>query len=173
MLFRSLLDEFFGMAYYRAEKMPVVIFRFFNTVGPRQTGRYGMVLPRFVSKALKNETIQVYGDGEQSRCFCHVYDAVRAVRGLAGSGKAVGKVFNIGNTEEVSMNELAARVVRRLKSKSKIQHIPYEKAYESGFEDMRRRLPDISKINKAIGWKPEHNLDQIIDSVAGYFRKKK
>ncbi len=169
----KLLDEFFGMAYYRAEKMPVVIFRFFNTVGPRQTGRYGMVLPRFVGKALKNETIQVYGDGEQSRCFCHVYDAVRAVRGLAASEKAVGKVFNIGNTEEVSMNELAARVVKRLKSKSRIQHIPYEKAYESGFEDMRRRLPDISKINKAIGWNPEHNLDQIIDSVADYFRKMK
>ncbi|HCE46560.1 MAG TPA: nucleoside-diphosphate sugar epimerase [Lentisphaeria bacterium] len=169
----KLLDEFFGMAYYRAEKMPVVIVRFFNTVGPRQTGRYGMVLPRFVSKALKNEALQVYGDGEQSRCFCHVYDAVRALRLIADCDGAVGKIFNIGNTEEVSMNALAAMVIKRLKSKAKVKHIAYEKAYESGFEDMRRRLPDISKINKATGWKPEHNLSQIIDSVAAYFKKKK
>ncbi len=169
----KLLDEFFGMAYYRAEKMPVIIVRFFNTVGPRQTGRYGMVLPRFVSKALKNEPLQVYGDGEQSRCFCHVYDVIRALRLLADCDQAVGKIFNIGNTEEVSMNSLAAMVIKRVKSKSKVKHIPYEKAYESGFEDMRRRLPDISKINKTTGWKPEHNLSQIIDSVADYFRKKK
>ncbi|MFZ2653544.1 MAG: GDP-mannose 4,6-dehydratase [Victivallales bacterium] len=168
----KLLDEFFGMAYYRAEKMPVVIVRFFNTVGPRQTGRYGMVLPRFVSKALKNEELQVYGDGEQSRCFCHVYDVIRALRLLTDCDQAVGKIFNIGNTEEVSMNALAAMVIKRVKSKSKVKHIPYEKAYESGFEDMRRRLPDISKINKATGWKPEHNLNQIIDSVAAYFRKR-
>ncbi len=169
----KLLDEFFGMAYHRAEKMPIVIVRLFNTVGPRQTGRYGMVLPRFVSKALKNETIQVYGDGEQSRCFCHVFDTVRGLRGLSASSKAVGKVFNIGNTEEISMNDLASRVVSRLKSKSKIVHIPYEKAYESGFEDMRRRLPDTASINKTIGWQPKYNLNQIIDSVAEYFRKKK
>ncbi|HBC85559.1 MAG TPA: nucleoside-diphosphate sugar epimerase [Lentisphaeria bacterium] len=169
----KLLDEFFGMAYFRAKKMPIIIVRLFNTVGPRQTGRYGMVLPRFVSKALKNESLQVYGDGEQSRCFCHVNDTVRGICGLAGSSKAVGKVFNIGNTEEISINALAERVVKRLKSKSRIVHIPYEKAYESGFEDMMRRLPDISKIDRTTGWKPAYNLNQIIDSVAEYFRKKK
>jgi UDP-glucose 4-epimerase len=169
----KLLDEFFGMAYFRAEKMPILIVRLFNTVGPRQTGRYGMVLPRFVSKALIGEPLQVYGSGNQTRCFCHVFDTVRALRGLASCDKAIGKVFNVGSTEEISMNDLAATVIRRLKSKSVIQHISYEKAYESGFEDMMRRLPDISSIDKAIKWKPRHSLNQIIDAVADYYRAKK
>jgi UDP-glucose 4-epimerase len=169
----KLLDEFFGMAYYRAEKMPILVVRLFNTVGPRQTGRYGMVLPRFVSKALDGEPLLVYGTGKQTRCFCHVSDTVRALRALAGCDEAVGKVFNVGSTEEISMNDLAATVIRRLKSKSVIEHISYEKAYESGFEDMMRRLPDTTAIKNAIGWKPDYNLNQIIDSVADYFRHKK
>jgi UDP-glucose 4-epimerase len=169
----KLLDEFFGMAYYRAEKMPILVVRLFNTVGPRQTGRYGMVLPRFVSKALAGEPLLVYGSGTQTRCFCHVSDTVRALRALVGCDEAVGKVFNVGSTEEISMNDLAATVIRRLKSKSAIEHISYEKAYESGFEDMMRRLPDTTAIRNAIGWKPDYNLNQIIDSVADYFRHKK
>jgi UDP-glucose 4-epimerase len=132
-----------------------------------------MVLPRFVSKALAGEPLQVYGNGKQTRCFCHVSDTVRALRGLAVCDKAVGKVFNVGSTEEISMNGLAATVIKRLKSKSVIEHVSYEKAYESGFEDMMRRLPDTKAIGNAIGWKPAHNLNQIIDSVADYFRNNK
>lgn len=167
----KLLDEFYAMAHYRSSKLPVMISRFFNTVGPRQTGRYGMVLPRFVSKALNNETIQVYGDGEQSRCFCHVYDTVKALRGVADCDRAVGKVFNIGTTRQCTINELAQMVVSRLDSSSKIEHISYEEAYEPGFEDMRRRLPDTTVINNLIGWEPENSLEKIIDDVADFYRK--
>jgi len=166
----KLLDEFYAMAYFRANKLPVMISRFFNTVGPRQTGRYGMVLPRFVSKALKNEPILVYGDGNQSRCFCHVADTVRALRAVAECDAAVGKLFNIGTTRECSINELAQMVVSRLGSSSDIKHISYEEAYEPGFEDMRRRLPDTSVIHNLIGWEPQKTLENIIDDVAEFYR---
>jgi nucleoside-diphosphate-sugar epimerase len=167
----KLLDEFYAMAYYRSSKLPVIIARFFNTVGPRQTGRYGMVLPRFVEKALSNENLQVYGDGEQSRCFCHVFDTVRALRGLAIQDNAIGQVFNIGTRRPTSINDLAKLVIERLGSSSKIEHIPYEKAYEAGFEDMRRRLPNISKVNDLTGWEPQLSLEKIIDDVAEFYNK--
>lgn len=166
----KLLDEFYAMAYARSNKLPVTVARFFNTVGPRQTGRYGMVLPRFVSKALKNETLEVYGDGEQSRCFCHVFDTVRALRGLADGNETIGEIFNIGTRRQTTINALAEMVIDRLGSSSKIDHIPYEKAYEAGFEDMRRRLPNITKVTSTVGWTPEHSLETIIDDVAAFYK---
>ena len=166
----KLLDEFYAMAYARSNKLPVTVARFFNTVGPRQTGRYGMVLPRFVSKALNNESLEVYGDGEQSRCFCHVFDTVRALRGLADSNETIGEIFNIGTRRQTTINALAEMVIDRLGSSSKIDHIPYEKAYEAGFEDMRRRLPNITKVTSTIGWTPEHSLETIIDDVAAFYK---
>ncbi len=166
----KLLDEFFAMAYFRASKLPVIVARFFNTVGPRQTGRYGMVLPRFIEKAIKNEDLQIYGDGEQSRCFCHVLDTVRALRLLEKSDSSVGEVFNIGTRRQTSINNLAQMVIKRMGSSSTTIHIPYEKAYEAGFEDMRRRLPDISKISSLTGWEPSLSLEDIIDSVAEFYR---
>ncbi len=168
----KLLDEFLGMAYFRAVKLPIAIVRLFNTVGPRQIGRYGMVLPRFITKAIQNKTIEVYGDGEQSRCFCHVYDTVRALKLLSANPGAVGRVLNIGSTEQISMNELAAKVIKRLGSASGIKHIPYEEAYEPGFEDMKHRLPDISEINKLTGWSPSYSLNEIIDSTSDYLKYK-
>ena len=164
----KLLDEFFCMAYYRSHKLPVTVVRLFNTVGPRQTGRYGMVLPRFVAKALKNEPLQVYGDGSQSRCFCHVADTVRALRLLSETKKSVGTVYNVGSTRETTIEGLAELVIKRMKSKSKIQYVPYEKAYEKGFEDMRRRLPDTGRLNKLTGWAPRNSLEKIIDDVAAF-----
>ena len=166
----KLLDEFYAMAYARSNQLPVTVARFFNTVGPRQTGRYGMVLPRFVSKALKNETLEVYGDGEQSRCFCHVFDTVRALRGLADGNDTIGEIFNIGTRRQTTINALAEMVIDRLGSSSKIDHIPYEKAYEAGFEDMRRRLPNITKVTSTVGWTPEHSLETIIDDVAAFYK---
>ncbi len=168
----KLLDEFLAMAYFRSIKLPVTVVRFFNTVGPRQTGRYGMVLPRFVEKAIKGETIEVYGTGKQTRCFCHVSDTIRAVRQLSENTEAIGSVFNIGSREQISINQLAEKVIKRLGSKSKIKHIPYEKAYEPGFEDMLKRVPDTGKISKLINWNPNHSLNEIIDSVASYIQKK-
>ena len=167
----KLLDEFYAMAYYRASQLPVIVARFFNTVGPRQTGRYGMVLPRFVAKALKNETLQIYGDGKQSRCFCHVLDTVKALRSLADNNDALGEVFNIGTRCPTSINELAELVIKRLGSSSKTEFIPYEKAYEAGFEDMLHRLPNTSKINTLTGWEPQHSLEKIIDDVAEFYRQ--
>jgi len=161
----KLLDEFFAMAFFRASKLPVIIVRLFNTVGPRQTGQYGMVVPRFVSKALKGEDIEIYGTGTQTRCFCHVYDTVRALKALPAHKSAYGEVFNIGSTKEISINDLAKLVKKQTKSKSKLVKIPYDKAYETDFEDMMRRVPDISKINSYIGWKPELSLEKIIDDV--------
>ena len=166
----KLIDEFFAMAYFRASHLPIIVARFFNTVGPRQTGRYGMVVPRFVKSALSSENIRVYGDGQQSRCFCHVSDTVRALRLLADREEALGKVFNIGNVREISILGLAELVTKRLKSSSKIEFIPYEEAYEPGFEDMRRRMPDIGEIRKVTGWQPETDLEEIIDSVANYIK---
>jgi UDP-glucose 4-epimerase len=162
----KLLDEFLGIAYYRSMNMPVIIVRLFNTVGPRQTGQYGMVLPRFVSNALTDKNIEVYGDGAQTRCFCHVADTVRALKYLSANAKAFGEVFNIGGKDEISINALAEKVKDILRSSSKIVHIPYEEAYEKGFEDMRRRVPDTGKINALTGWRTELNLDKTIADVA-------
>lgn len=165
----KMVDEFLGMAYYREYGLPVVSFRLFNTVGPRQVGHYGMVMPRFVGAALAGDTLQVYGDGTQTRCFCHVKDAVRAIIGLANEPAAVGQVFNIGSTEQVSIMQLAHRVISLTHSSSEIVLVPYEKAYAEGFEDMQRRVPDISRIQQAVGWTAKYSLDEIILDVARSF----
>lgn len=166
----KLLDEFLTMSFYKASDLPTVIVRLFNTVGPRQTGRYGMVLPRFVASALDGKPLQVYGTGEQTRCFCHVADVVRAFKALALNDDAVGGIFNIGSTANISMNSLASLIISRLKSSSEIVHIPYEQAYEKGFEDMMHRIPDTSVINTLTGWRPEFPLEKIIDDVAASLR---
>jgi UDP-glucose 4-epimerase len=159
------IDEFLGLAYQKQFKLPVVIVRLFNTVGPRQVGMYGMVLPRFVGAAIAGRPLQVYGDGEQTRCFCHVSDVVGALRQLIATPAAVGEVFNVGSDEEVTMNALAQRVIDLAGSKGGIEHVPYEKAYGQQFDDMRRRVPKLDKIRRVIGFKPTKNLDQIIQSV--------
>ena len=164
------MDEFLALAYAKHWALPVVIMRFFNTVGPRQTGRYGMVVPRFVQQALNQEPITVYGDGQQSRCFTHVADVVRAVLGLADKPEAVGEVFNIGSTQEVTIETLARRTIELSGSSSKIVFVPYDQAYEAGFEDMRRRVPDISKVKKLIGWTPQVDLDGILRSVIDHLQ---
>jgi UDP-glucose 4-epimerase len=162
------IDEFLGLAYNRQFDLPVVVMRFFNTVGPRQTGRYGMVVPRFVRQALKGEPLEVYGDGQQSRCFGHVADVVRAIGLLAEHPDAVGQVFNIGSTEEVTILELARRVIALTGSTSEIRFIPYDQAYAPGFEDMRRRVPSIEKIGRLVGFQPTYSLNQILESVIAY-----
>ena len=167
------MDEFLALAYAKQFSLPVVIVRLFNTVGPRQTGRYGMVVPRFVDQALRGEPITVYGDGEQSRCFCHVSDVVRAIVGLANEPAAEGEVFNIGSSEEVTIAALARRTVALAGSSSPIVFVPYEQAYETGFEDMRRRIPDTSKIRRAIDWEPHVDLDGILQSVIAHARDTK
>ena len=159
------LDEWLGLAYAREKNVPVVVVRFFNTVGPRQTGRYGMVLPNFAAQALAGEPITVYGTGEQSRCFGHVQDAVEAVTRLLSTPSAYGQVYNIGGTEEVTMNRLAELVRAAAGSKSEIVHIPYEQAYAAGFEDMLRRVPDVAKLERTIGFKPSTSLEKIIADV--------
>ena len=164
------LDEFLAMAYHEEKQLPVVIARFFNTVGPRQTGRYGMVIPNFVQRALRDEPIHVHGDGEQSRCFTHVADVVRAVVDLLDAPEAEGQVFNVGGVEEITMNALAARVRELAGSQSDITHVPYEEVYGEGFEDMKRRTPDISKLSEAIDYQPRFSIDDILISVIDYFR---
>lgn len=164
------LDEFLALAYYHAAELPVVILRLFNTVGPRQSGRYGMVLPRFAQWALNNEPIQVYGDGQQQRCFCYVRDVTEAIAGLAEAPGAIGQVFNIGSTEEVTIMALAERVRRLAGSKSEIVTIPYDKAYAEGFDDMRRRIPDIRKIQQAIEWAPTTPLDETIQQILAFHK---
>jgi UDP-glucose 4-epimerase len=159
------VDEILAYAYHRERGLPTVVVRLFNTVGPRQASSYGMVLPRFVEQALSGAPLTVYGDGHQSRCFCHVRDVVGALMGLLDEPRAEGDVFNVGSTEEISMIELADRVIAAADSPSRIDKLTYEEAYEPGFEDMQRRVPDISKINGLIGWKPSHSLDQIIEEV--------
>jgi UDP-glucose 4-epimerase len=166
------LDEFLALSYWKERKQPVIVVRFFNTVGPRQTGRYGMVLPNFVKSALSNTPIEVYGDGTQSRCFCDVRDTVEALIRLLPLEAAVGEVINIGNTEEVSIENLARIVKQRTGSSSSIQFIPYDKAYEPGFEDMMRRVPSIEKLHGLTGFRPQTSLNEIIDRVAAYFRQK-
>lgn len=164
------IDEFLALAYYDEKKLPVVIARFFNTVGPRQTGRYGMVIPNFVQRALRGEPIQVFGDGEQSRCFTHVGDAVRAIAALMETPEAEGQVFNIGSEEEITMNELARRVCAFVGSEAGYFHVPYEAVYGPGFEDMRRRTPDIRKLRGVIGYEPQHTTDDILRAVIDYYR---
>src|SRR6202046_1427792 len=159
------LDEFLALAYWKERRQPVVIARLFNTVGPRQTGRYGMVLPNFVSQALDGTAITVYGDGKQSRCFCDVADSVEAILRLVGTSAAVGEVVNIGNDEEISIEGLAQRVKQQAKSGSPIEFIPYDQAYEPGFEDMPRRVPCLDKLVKLTGFRPATTLTKIINRV--------
>jgi UDP-glucose 4-epimerase len=164
------LDEFLALAYHRQLSLPVVIGRFFNTVGPRQSAQYGMVIPRFVRQALAGEPITVYGDGEQSRCFCNVRDVVRAILLLIENPKAEGEVFNIGTTEEISMRALAELIKARTRSASVLKFVPYAEAYNGGFEDMRQRIPDTAKIRGVTGWQPEIPLAQTLDETIEYFR---
>ena len=164
------IDEFLALAYYKERGLPVIIVRFFNTVGPRQTGQYGMVLPSFVRQALAGEPITVFGDGTQSRSFTYVGDVVGCLMKLVKEPKAVGQVFNIGNKEEVTILGLAEMVKARTGSSSPIEFVPYDKAYEEGFEDMPRRVPDLSKISQLVGYEPKVQLDEIITKVIEYFR---
>ncbi|MBM3251222.1 MAG: NAD-dependent epimerase/dehydratase family protein [Candidatus Omnitrophica bacterium] len=166
------VDEMLAYVYWKEKGVPSVIVRLFNTVGPRQTGSYGMVMPRFISQALKNEPITVYGTGKQSRCFLHVKDAVGAITKLIQEPRAIGEVYNIGSQEEVSIEQLAKEVIRITASKSKIKYIPYEEAYEEGFEDMQRRVPEISKINRLIGFKPTYKLTEVIADIIKYLKAK-
>jgi UDP-glucose 4-epimerase len=165
------LDEFLALAYYDEKKLPVVVARLFNTVGPRQTGQYGMVLPNFVQSALLGKPITVFGDGTQTRSFCHVRDVVEALIKLMDERRAEGDVFNVGNDHEISIKDLAQRVKEMTKSPSEIEFIPYEKAYGPGFEDMQRRCPNVEKLKDLIGFKPNHDLDAIIQSVIDYFKE--
>ena len=166
------IDEFLALAYWKERKLPVIIVRFFNTVGPRQTGQYGMVIPNFVRQALAGEPITVFGDGTQQRAFTHVTDVVGALLKLVSEPRAIGQVINIGTTEEVTIQRLAERVRELSASSSTIRLIPYDEAYESGFEDMPRRLPDLTKIKGLIEYQPRHTLDDILTQVIDYFRKK-
>jgi UDP-glucose 4-epimerase len=164
------IDEFLALAYWRERKLPTVIVRLFNTVGPRQTGQYGMVVPTFIKQALTGRPITIHGSGEQSRCFAEVSDVVRALIALMDHPGAVGEVFNIGSNEEVKIKALAERVKSLTGSASEVVTIPYEQAYGEGFEDMPRRVPDISKVNRLVGYSPTKSLDEILQSVIGYFR---
>jgi len=164
------VDEFLGLAYQRQFGLPVVVMRFFNTVGPRQTGQYGMVVPRFVRQALHGQPLTVYGDGQQSRCFADVADVTEAVLKLAAHPGAVGKVYNLGNTEEITIVDLAHRVIARTGSASTIAKVPYDEAYEPGFEDMRRRVPDIGRAAALIDYRPRHSLDDTLDRIIAYYR---
>jgi len=164
------IDEFLALAYWKERKLPVIIVRFFNTVGPRQTGQYGMVIPNFVRQALANEPITVFGDGTQSRAFTHVADVVRALIQLMQEPAAIGQVINIGSTQEVRILDLAQRVRELAGSSSSIKLVPYDEAYETGFEDMPRRVPDLRKIAGMIGYRPQYSLDDILAQVIEYFR---
>jgi UDP-glucose 4-epimerase len=165
------MDEFLALAYHKQRGLPVVICRFFNTIGPRQTGRYGMVVPRFVRQALRGEPLTVYGDGQQSRCFADVSDVVQAVLKLAAHPDAVGQVFNLGNTAEITILDLARRVIQLTGSSSPIMMVPYDQAYEPGFEDMRRRVPDIRRAAALIGFKPARTLDETLGRIIAYYRE--
>lgn len=182
----KMVDEFLALAYHREKGLPVVVFRLFNTVGPRQTGRYGMVIPRFVRQAVQGEPLTVFGDGQQSRCFLHVKDAIRGIIGLAKCPEAVGQVFNIGSQEEVTIHQLAKKILNTTERLSYFPHrtgmespqydetqrliyIPYHEAYATGFEDMQKRYPDISKIAAHISWRPEYSLEQILKDVIASF----
>ncbi len=166
------LDEFLALSYWKEKKLPVIVVRLFNTVGPRQTGRYGMVLPNFVKSALDHAPIQVYGNGKQSRCFCDVRDTVEGLIRLMDTDKSIGEVVNVGNTQEVSIEDLAKLVKQRTASPSLIEYIPYDKAYEPGFEDMMRRVPSVEKLQALTGFRPQTPLNEIIDRVTAFFREK-
>ncbi|HLD36207.1 MAG TPA: GDP-mannose 4,6-dehydratase [Planctomycetota bacterium] len=167
------IDEFLALAYWREKKLPTIVVRLFNTVGPRQSGRYGMVIPRFVQQALAGEPFTVYGTGKQSRCFTDVSDVVGALLKLVNHPKAIGQVFNIGSTQEITIEALANKIKEKTKSASNIKYIPYDEAYESGFEDMLRRVPNLAKIGEIINYKPAQNIDQILDKIIRYFREQK
>jgi len=167
------IDEFLGLAFYQQYGLGVVIGRFFNTIGPRQTGQYGMVVPRFIQSALKNEPIQIYGTGKQTRCFSYVGDLVDAITKLVNCDRAMGKVFNIGSNEEISIEMLADKIIKMTNSKSKKQFISYEKAYGRPIEDMMRRVPSLDKIKKTICWEPKTSLDEILGEIIESERKKK
>ena len=164
----KLIDEFLALAYWKEKKLPTTVLRFFNTVGPRQTGRYGMVVPTFVRQALGGKPITVFGSGEQSRCFCHVADVVRGVQALAVEDRAIGEVFNLGGTQEISILALAERVRQLAKSDSSIRRISYDEAYEHGFEDMMRRVPDTTKAKRLVGFEATRSLDEIIRDVIAF-----
>lgn len=166
------LDEFLALSYWKERKQPVIVVRFFNTVGPRQTGRYGMVLPNFVRQALDAAPITVFGTGKQSRCFCDVRDTVEAVLRLVASPSAIGEVVNIGTDQEISIEDLAHRVKQRTNSNSQIDYIPYDQAYEQGFEDMQRRVPSLEKLEQLVSFRPATPLNEIIDRVVAFFQKK-
>lgn len=165
------VDEMLAYIYWKEKNVPTIIVRLFNTVGPRQTGAYGMVVPRFVNQALKNEDLTVYGTGKQTRCFLHVKDVIKTLIKLMNNKDAVGQVFNIGSQEEISVENLAKKITEITKSKSRLVYISYEKAYEEGFEDMQRRVPDTTKVNKLVGFKPTIDLEGIIKSVVEYYKK--
>lgn len=164
------IDEFLALAYYKEKNLQTVIMRLFNTVGPRQTGRYGMVIPRFVSQALEDRPITVYGDGQQVRCFTYVGDVIKAAVALMDSPKTVGQVFNIGNNKGISILDLAKKIIEKTGSKSEIKLVPYDEAYEEGFEDMRIRVPDLSKAKSYIDYQPTVELDEILDKVIAYLK---
>src|SRR6266436_5382329 len=166
------LDEFLAISYWKEKKQPVIVARLFNTVGPRQIGRYGMVLPNFVMSALDNATISIYGTGKQSRCFCDVRDTVEALIRLMDLERSVGEVVNVGNTEEITIEALAQRVKERTGSSSPIEYVPYDQAYEPGFEDMMRRVPSVDKLHSLTGFRPHTPLNEIIDRVAAFFQQK-
>ena len=165
------VDEFLSLAYYREKKLPVVIVRCFNTVGPRQTGQYGMVIPKFVKSALLNHPITIFGDGQQSRCFGDVSDVTDGMIKLMEDPKCEGEIFNIGNDSPITIEELAKKIKKMTRSKSKIEYVKYEDAFEEGFEDMKQRQPDLTKINKYIGYKPKYNLDKILERIILHFEK--
>ena len=165
------VDESLAYFYYLENNLPIRIVRFFNTVGSRQVGQYGMVVPRFVTAALKSDPIEVYGSGDQIRCFCHVSDAIKALMLVMDSNKATGQVFNVGNNQQISIIDLAKKVIEITRSKSEIRKIPYSEAYPEGFEDMQRRVPDISKIKNVLGWAPEIELEQIIKDIVDFHTK--
>jgi UDP-glucose 4-epimerase len=165
------IDEFLALAYHREKKLPVVIVRLFNTCGPRQTGQYGMVIPRFVKQALLDHPITIYGDGQQTRCFCDVSDVVSGVLALAEEPAAEGEVFNLGSDEETTIEDLALRIKDLAGSRSSIEHIAYERAYEEGFEDMRRRVPDLTKVRETIGYEPQIRLAELLERVVADFKK--
>ena len=165
----KLLDEFLGLAAYREFELPVTITRFFNTVGPGQSGRYGMVVPRFVQQAVRQEPLSIYGNGEQTRCFCHVADTVRALTALLDRADvAAGEVFNIGSENEITINHLANQVIAAAASTSQTVYVPYREAYAPGFEDMLRRVPDTTKVRTTVGWQPTHSLQDILGDVIAY-----
>jgi UDP-glucose 4-epimerase len=167
----KLMDEFLALAHAKERGTPVVVARLFNTVGPRQTGQYGMVLPRFIQAALRGEPLRVFGDGRQSRCFCYVGDTVEALVRLQGCAAARGEIFNVGNPEEISIGQLAEKVIERLHSPSKIEYVPYEKAYGPGFQDMLRRKPVIEKLVRSVGFRPGTPLEEIVERTVAYWKQ--